>query len=122
MLASVTQASRAWGSRLLLRAVLVVVGLWVSGWLLHRLASADSGAARPGFLSGVAHGALMPMALPRLLLGVDATIYAVENSGRAYKLGYTCGVNACGALFFGFMYRRRTVTGDAPLSPGPGNA
>lgn len=51
----------------------------------------------------------MPMAMPRLLVGVDASIYATENSGRMYKLGYTCGVNGCGAIFFGLLYRRRAA-------------
>ena len=48
----------------------------------------------------------MPLALPRLLLGQDTTIYALSNTGRTYKLGYTAGVNGCGALFFGIMYWR----------------
>lgn len=39
-------------------------------------------------------------------MGRDVTIYATNNSGRGYKLGYVCGVNACGAVFFGMMYVR----------------
>lgn len=108
MAASATQANpRAW-RRLLIRAVVVVLGLWCSGWLLHRLASVTAqGGEPPGFAAGVLHGALMPMSLPRLLLGFDDEIYAARNSGRVYKIGYTCGVNACGAVFFGLLYRRR---------------
>jgi hypothetical protein len=48
----------------------------------------------------------MPCALPYLLAGWDLTIYAEVNSGRGYKLGYTLGVNGCGALFFGFVFWR----------------
>jgi hypothetical protein len=52
------------------------------------------------------HGALMPLALPNLLLGRDPTIYASHNTGRLYKLGYTAGVNGCGLVFFGFFFWR----------------
>ena len=52
------------------------------------------------------HGALMPLALPNLLVGRDVPIYAEHNTGRTYKLGYTAGVNGCGLLFFGFFFRR----------------
>lgn len=60
----------------------------------------------PGFTTGVAHGALMPCGFPMLLLGKDLPIYAERNTGRTYKLGYTLGVNLCGALFFGSVYWR----------------
>ena len=66
----------------------------------------DPSAPPAGFIDGMKHGAKMPLALPRLLLGHDTTIYAESNTGRTYKLGYTVGVNACGALFFGVMYWR----------------
>src|SRR5580658_8683027 len=39
----------------------------------------------PGFGRGMLHGALMPIALPSLLLGKDVPIYAVVNAGRLYK-------------------------------------
>ena len=42
-----------------------------------------------GFGRGVLDGALMPGAMPPLLMGRDVTIYAANNSGRSYKLGYT---------------------------------
>jgi hypothetical protein len=48
----------------------------------------------------------MPMALPNLLVGRDVVIYSTNNKGVTYKLGYTAGVNVCGAVFFGFMYYR----------------
>jgi len=59
-----------------------------------------------GFARGMVHGALMPCALPNLLVGNDVTIYAAENTGRTYKLGYTVGVNSCGAIFFGIFFWR----------------
>jgi hypothetical protein len=59
-----------------------------------------------GFRLGVLHGALMPVALPSLLLGKDVPIYADRNEGRIYKLGYIAGINACGFVFFGLAFWR----------------
>lgn len=59
-----------------------------------------------GFVRGMLQGALMPGALPNLVVGNDVVIYAPNNTGRTYKLGYTLGVNACGALFFGWFFWR----------------
>ena len=85
---------------LALVAALVVRGL--SLWM-----RADGHRTEPaGFGRGLLHGAAMPLAWPGLLVGHDASIYADHNTGRTYKLGYTTGVNLCGALFFGLMYRR----------------
>src|ERR1700722_12440638 len=61
-----------------------------------------------GFARGLLHGAMMPAAMLNLLIGRDVPIYASENTGRTYKLGYTAGVNACGAIFFGFFFWRLT--------------
>ncbi len=117
-----TQAnpSRSPRLRFALRLVVVAAGLWFSGWSLDRLASsaAESGQL-PGFTGGMVHGALMPMALPRLLLGFDVEIYAARNAGRSYKIGYTCGVNACGAVFFGLVYRGIIRAGKATSHPAP---
>ncbi len=60
--------------------------------------------ANPGFWVGCAHGALMPVALPNLLVGSDVPIYATKNQGRKYKLGYIAGINACGLVFFGLAF------------------
>jgi hypothetical protein len=59
-----------------------------------------------GFGQGMLQGAMMPGALPNLLVGNDVVIYAPNNTGRTYKLGYTCGVNACGVIFFGWFFWR----------------
>lgn len=59
-----------------------------------------------GFAGGMLHGALMPMALPSLLLGKNVEIYAPDNSGRIYKIGYIVGINVCGLFFFGSAFWR----------------
>jgi hypothetical protein len=85
---------------------LVVVGLvfgWFYAWAAPRFYPEDT---RPGFGLGMMHGALMPMALPSLLMGRDVPIYATVNSGRPYKLGYIAGINGCGFLFFGLAFWR----------------
>ena len=46
----------------------------------------------------------MPAALPGLLMGNDLPIYAPNNSGRAYKIGYILGLNSCGTCFFGIAF------------------
>lgn len=63
-----------------------------------------------GFPMGMMHGALMPAALPTLVLGKDLPIYAANNVGRGYNIGFILGLNACGTLFFGIAFwqpRRR---------------
>ena len=74
--------------------------------------------ARPeqpaGFWWGFVHGALIPASLPTLEIGRDVTIYALHNTGIGYKLGYTMGVNGCGALFFGLAFWRPKGKPPAP--------
>ena len=95
--------SHRWLGRILGVAVVSTV-MW---FVTRPSPSLENPSAPPaGFVDGMKHGAKMPLALPRLLLGRDTTIYAASNTGRTYKLGYTVGVNACGALFFGVMYWR----------------
>jgi hypothetical protein len=63
-----------------------------------------------GFYTGLLEGALMPAALPGLLRGQDVPIYAPNNEGRGYKIGFILGLNACGTFFFGVAFwqpRRR---------------
>jgi hypothetical protein len=82
---------------------LVMIGV---GRLAGAAMRADSKLEAPAGLGrGFLHGAMMPLALPTLLIGHDSTIYAEHNAGRTYKLGYTLGVNACGAAFFSFAFR-----------------
>jgi hypothetical protein len=86
--------------------ILVAVGLvfgWVYAWASPHLFPRD---VKAGFPLGMAHGALMPMALPSLVMGKEVEIYAADNSGRAYKLGYIVGINLCGLVFFGSAFWR----------------
>ncbi len=80
---------------------------WCLGGLLNKATAHTNADPSPaGFGRGALHGAMMPLALPGLLMGRDISIYAASNAGRAYKLGYTVGVNACGLLFFGVFFWR----------------
>ena len=82
-------------------AALVVLGLLLGfsqGWVASRLYRPEQVA---GFHLGLVHGALMPAALPALLMGKDVPIYAPANGGRLYKIGYILGINICGTVFFG---------------------
>jgi hypothetical protein len=87
-------------------ATLILLGL-VMGFGYDWAAPRFYGPERvPGFRVGILHGALMPVALPSLLLGKDVPIYAERNQGRIYKLGYIAGINACGFIFFGMAFWR----------------
>src|SRR3954464_4736574 len=87
-------------------AMLVVLG-FVIGWILNHAEAALEKRDEPaGFLHGVVQGALMPITMPNLIIGKDVTIYAANNTGRNYKIGYTLGVNTCGLIFFGFFFWR----------------
>ena len=95
----------SWPRRLLLQIIrFVLVGVllaWLYVWsapLIYRQKSV------PGFWLGCAHGALMPMALPSLLMHQDVPIYALVNRGRSYKIGYIAGINACGFVVFGLLF------------------
>ena len=70
-------------------------------WASSRFYQADYVA---GFHTGLLEGALMPAALPGLLMGHDLPIYAPNNLGRPYKIGYILGLNTCGTFFFGVAF------------------
>lgn len=72
--------------------------VFLQGWAAPRFYKPGRMA---GFKIGLLEGALMPAALPGLLTGHDLPIYAPNNSGRSYNIGYILGINACGTLFFG---------------------
>jgi hypothetical protein len=76
---------------------------WFYGWSSPRAFPRNT---TFGFGYGMLHGALMPLALPSLLLGQDVEIFATDNSGRNYKIGYICGINVCGLSFFGPLFWR----------------
>ncbi len=84
--------------------ITIAVGLGLGyDWAAPRFYGTDRVA---GFKLGMLHGAFMPAALLTLLRGNDVPIYAPNNVGRLYKLGYISGINICGLLFFGFAFRR----------------
>jgi hypothetical protein len=93
-------------------AILIVSALlgWAYGWSSSRAFPKDEPF---GFGYGMLHGALMPLALPSLLLGRDVVIYATDNSGRFYKIGYICGINVCGLAFFGSLFWRPRRSADS---------
>jgi hypothetical protein len=82
---------------------------WFYGWASPRAFPKNS---TFGFGYGMLHGALMPLALPSLLMGQDVEIFAANNSGRVYKIGYICGINVCGAAFFGPLFWRPKPRGE----------
>ena len=90
-------------ARLIAIAAVATIMVWVVQQSSARL---DTSGEPAGLARGLLHGALMPMALPNLLIGRNPTIYALNNTGRLYKLGYTAGVNGCGLIFFGFFFWR----------------
>ncbi len=96
----------------LLRKALALVALGVVFGMLYDWAAPWAYPPKQpvGFSYGVLHGAMMPISLPTLIMGKDVTIYASDNSGRGYKIGYICGINLCGLVFFGAAFRGRKVT------------
>ena len=92
---------RQWIKKTVMLVVMVLVLSWFYGWASPHAYPKD----RPlGFGHGALHGALMPMALPSLVLGRDVEIFAANNSGRPYKIGYIVGINFCGLLVFGSLF------------------
>lgn len=88
------------------------------GWFYAWAAPFAYPKERPlGFPHGVLHGALMPMALPSLLLGQDVDIFAANQNGRHYKIGYICGINLCGLVFFGTAFAKPRSK-SPPATPG----
>ena len=105
-----------------LRSLVLLVALAVAiGWALKRTTTAlDYDGTPAGIGRGILHGALMPLALPNLLVGQDVPIYSAQNTGVSYKLGYTLGVNVCGAIFFGgFYWRLSRARRTAATLPSP---
>jgi hypothetical protein len=98
-------ATGAWPSRkkeiiariIILTILGVALGM-THAWAAPRYYKPDHTA---GFHLGLLEGMLMPAALPGLLTGHDLPIYAPNNAGRPYNIGYILGINTCGTIFFG---------------------
>ena len=98
----------------LARLTILCLGLsLLYGWAAPRAYPPDT---QFGLEYGILHGALMPMALPSLIMGKDVTIYCENNDGRRYKIGYILGINLCGLLVFGTAFLRINRK-FAPLGP-----
>jgi hypothetical protein len=117
LVAEPTQASDASHARMSKTKVIIIkiialtaislALIFAQGWAAPRYYQSDYVA---GFCTGLLEGALMPAALPGLLGGHDVPIYAPNNEGRSYKIGYILGLNTCGTFFFGVAFwqpRRR---------------
>ena len=90
-----------WIKKIVVFAAAILLLSWFYAWASPHAYPKD----RPlGFGHGVLHGALMPMALPSLVTGQDVEIFATNNSGRPYKIGYIVGINFCGLLVFGSLF------------------
>jgi hypothetical protein len=98
--------ARRWQKIAVRIASFLLVAALIGGILNRVAASLDQSSHPAGFARGMVQGALMPMSLPNLLAGRDITIYSQNNTGVTYKIGYTTGVNACGAIFFGVVFWR----------------
>jgi cytosine/uracil/thiamine/allantoin permease len=96
----------AWGTKVISMVAATFVIGWGFSWAQTRLYQADRTA---GFWTGLVHGAVMPAALPCLLVGKDVPIFASNNTGRLYKLGYVFGINCSGIVFFGLGFRPTTT-------------
>lgn len=88
-------------------AIVTIVFGWFYGWASPFAFPKNK---IPDFKYGVLHGALMPLSLPALIMGKDVTIYSPIGFARSYKIGYICGINLCGLVFFGAAFRGPTST------------
>jgi len=95
------------GPKVLLRLLAVfLLSVFLAQLLNYSAKTVKNRQSPAGFTHGMLHGAMMPCTMPAHLIGQEVEIYAQFNDGHPYKLGYTLGVNLCGAMFFGLLYRR----------------
>jgi hypothetical protein len=71
--------------------VLVAMSLTVAACVAKQSMSAVNPAA-PGFLEGVWHGFIFPIAWIVSLFTDDISVYAVPNNGGWYDFGYFVGI------------------------------
>jgi hypothetical protein len=92
---------RQWLKKIVVFAMTIALLSWLYGWASPWAYPKDRAL---GFRHGALHGALMPMALPSLVTGLNVDIFASNNTGRPYKIGYIVGINVCGLLVFGSAF------------------
>jgi hypothetical protein len=90
-------------SKVVTVTIVALIFGWVYGWASPHMFPKDK---QHGFGYGMVHGALMPMALPSLVMGQQVEIFSPNNPGRLYKIGYIVGINVCGLIFFGSAFWR----------------
>ena len=107
ILSDASQSYRAAFMRRVFTVALLLALAFGFSWGLNRVARRlDENPEPAGFGRGLAQGALMPFAWPTLLAAQDVVIYAKNNNGIAYKLGYTFGANLCGFAVLSVIYLR----------------
>jgi len=90
---------------IIIKCLAMAVFVWVlanlQGWAAKNSYKPENVA---DFKMGILHGILMPAAFPALVAGHDMPIYASNNTGRNYKIGYILGLNTCGTMFFAIAF------------------
>jgi hypothetical protein len=76
--------------------------------------------AAPGFLLGLWHGFIFPIAWLLSLFMPEVSVYAVPNNGGWYDFGYFCGIVflGVGARKSKIVYRYRVVREGDARQPG----
>jgi hypothetical protein len=87
--------------KFLVMSVFVAILAYLQGWAAKNSYKPEQCA---DFKVGLLHGILMPASFPTLIMGHDIPIYAPNNTGKNYKIGYLLGLNTCGSVFFGLAY------------------
>ena len=86
--------------------VLATLALALTACIAKQSGSAVNPAA-PGFLEGVWHGFIFPVAWIVSLFVDDIAVYAVPNNGGWYDFGYFLGICVLGVGARGSKRRRR---------------
>lgn len=92
---------RDWAKKIGVFVLVTILFGWVYGRVSPRMFPAGT---RFGFSHGLLHGGMMPLALPALVMGDNVELFGHDNNGRPYKIGYICGINLCGVIFFGSAF------------------
>ena len=87
-------------------AALLLSALLLSGCARQMPGAVSAAPGTPGFLAGLWHGFVFPLAWVASLFDPDIAVYAVPNNGGWYDFGYFVGI-----VFFGVGARKtKTVT------------